>query len=493
MADQSRGIFDFPDDTGLPTVPAMPCDDRPPTTAPAPLLRVGCAAGFSGDRTDAAGPVVEALVAAGGPAVLIFETLAERTLALAQLARRADPAAGYEPLLPELLRPVLARCLAAGIRIVSNFGAAHPEGAARRILALARELDLAAPRIAVVSGDDVSGPAHREALAAALRAAGSPTDLAAVSANAYLGAEAIADALRAGADIVVCGRVADPALTLGPALAHFGWARDDWDRLARATMAGHLLECGTQVSGGYYADPGFKDVPGLATLGYPIAEIDADGHCTITKPAGSGGRIDVHTVKEQLLYEVHDPAAYLTPDVVADITEAEVQALGPDRVRLTGVRGHPRPADLKVNVFHETGWLAEGEISYAGARAEARARLAAQVLRERLAGLGTLRADLIGVTSLFGDDAGRWLADQACGDARDVRLRVALNHAERAAAERLTREVTALYCCGPAGGGGVRTALRPRLGTVSCLLARDQVRAGFQFVTAEAPAGSAAA
>jgi hypothetical protein len=444
---------------------------------PTELLRIGCAAGFSGDRTDAAAPVVEALVAAGGPAVLIFETLAERTLALAQLARRADPALGYEPLLDDLLRPVLARCLDSGVRIVSNFGAANPEGAARRIHALAHELGLAPPRIAVVEGDDVSGDAHRAALQKVLGTSGG--GLRMVSANAYLGAEAIADALQAGAQIVVCGRVADPSLTVGPALAHFGWARDDWDRLARATMAGHLLECGTQVSGGYYADPGFKDVPGLANLGYPIAEIDADGHCTITKPPGSGGRIDAHTVKEQVLYEVHDPAAYLTPDVVADISAAEVTELGPDRVRLTGVRGHARPADLKVNVCHETGWFAEGEISYAGARAEGRARLAAAVLRERLAGLGPLRVDLIGVASIFGDDAGLWLAaasPSAEGASRDVRLRVALNHAERAGAERLPREVTALYTCGPAGGGGVRTSLRPRLGTVSCLLPRTQVQ-----------------
>lgn len=441
-----------------------------------PPLRIGCAAGFSGDRTDAAGPVVDALIAGGGPAVLIFETLAERTLALAQLARRTDPDGGYEPLLDDILRPVLARCVAANLRIVSNFGAANPAGAARRIAALATELGVRMPRIAVVEGDDLSGPAQRPLIA------GVADGLAVVSANAYLGAEAIADALLAGAEIVVCGRVSDPSLAVGPALAHFGWQRDDWDRLARATMAGHLLECGAQVSGGYYADPGVKDVPGMAHLGYPIAEIDADGHCTITKPPGTGGRIDAHTVKEQLLYEVHDPAAYLTPDVVADISEAEVTELGPDRVRLSGVRGHPRPASLKVNVCHETGWLAEGEISYAGVRAEARARLAVDVLRERLAGAGPLRADLIGVTSVFGDDAGRWLAEQPPGDARDVRLRVALKHTDRRQAERLLREVTALYCCGPAGGGGVRTALRPRLGTVSCLVPREAVPAHHRFV-----------
>jgi hypothetical protein len=445
-----------------------------------PNLRVGCAAGFSGDRTDAAGPIVDAMLAAGGPSVLIFETLAERTLALAQLARRTDPDGGYEPLLDELLRPILERCMAGGIRIVSNFGAANPAGAARRIVALARELRLRVPRIAVVEGDDLSGVHQRNLLGEAA------DGLALVSANAYLGAEAIADALIADAEIVVCGRVADPSLTVGPALAHFGWARDDWTRLARATMAGHLLECGSQISGGYYADPGVKDVPGLANLGYPIAELDADGHCIISKAPGTGGRIDVHTVKEQLLYEVHDPSAYLTPDVVADITEADVVEIGPDRVQLSGVRGHARPASLKVNLCHETGWLAEGEISYAGVRAEARARLAADVLRERLDGLGPLRVDLIGVASIFGDDAGHWLAAQAPGEARDVRLRVALKHADRAKAERLLREVTALYCCGPAGGGGVRTALRPRLGTVSCLVPRESVPARHRFIEADA-------
>lgn len=440
-------------------------------------LRIGCAAGFSGDRTDAAAPVVRALIDSGQPAVLIFETLAERTLALAQLTRRSQPEAGYEPLLDELLRPVLADCLAHGVRIVSNFGAANPLGAARRIQQLARELGARRPRVAVVHGDDLSGPQHRAALAQALGTAMPQEPI--VSANAYIGARPIAEALRGGADIVVCGRVADPSLVLGPALAHYGWGMEDWDRLARATMAGHLLECGAQVTGGYFADPGYKDVPDLARLGYPIAEIDADGHCTVTKPEGTGGRIDERTVKEQLLYELHDPAAYLTPDVVADITAARVEQVGPDRVRLSGVRGHARPPSLKVNVCFESGWFAEGEISYAGARAEARARLAGEVLRERLAGVAPLRLDLIGVASVFGDDAGRWLAAQGEGDARDVRLRAALQHPAQSGAQRLVREVTALYCTGPAGGGGVRTALRPRLGTVSCLVPREAVAEGF--------------
>ncbi len=442
-------------------------------------LLIGCAAGFSGDRTDAALPVVRSMIEMGGPAFLIFETLAERTLALAQLRRKSDPLAGFEPLLDDILSPVLALCMAHGIRIVSNFGAANPLAAARRIAALAGELGLKAPRIAVVHGDDLSAPEHRAMLAAEV---GAELDkLNVVSANAYQGAEAIAAALDAGAQVVVCGRVADPSLAVGPAMSHFGWKADEWDHLAQATMAGHLLECGAQVCGGYFADPGFKDVPHLEDIGYPIAELYADGRCIIGKAASRGGLVSLQSVKEQLLYEVHDPAAYMTPDVCADITQAEVTLVGTDRVQLSGVRGHPRPARLKVNVCYEGGWLAEGEISYAGPRAEVRARLAADVLRKRLAGL-QIRYDLIGAVSVFADDAGHMLQAQPHGDARDVRLRVAASHHDRAAVERLAREVTALYTCGPAGGGGVRTRITPRLGLLSGFAPRDAMTQGFTMI-----------
>lgn len=457
----------------------------PHTTTP-PLL-IGCAAGFSGDRIDAAGPVVQELIRQRQPAVLIFETLAERTLALAQLARRSDPEAGFEPLMPEFLRPVLADCLQHGIRIVSNFGAANPQAAARTIHHLAQALGTRTPRIAVVHGDDLSGPAHRPLLAEALAKRMPAQEL--VSANAYIGAQPIAAALQAGADIVVCGRVSDPSLVVGPAMAHYGWAWDDWDRLGRATMVGHLLECGTQVTGGYFADPGYKDVPGLDQLGYPIAEIDADGHCTLFKPQGTGGCITPATVKEQLLYEIHDPAQYLTPDVVADITQAQVHAVGPDRVRLEGVRGHPRPDTLKVNVCYATGWFAEAEISYAGPRAAERARLAGQTIQQRLGHLAPLRTDLIGVTSVWGNDASSWLDGADLRHApHDVRLRMAWQHADHATAQRLPREVNALYCCGPAGGGGVRTHMRQRLGLTSCLIPHTHIPTGFTWATAPGPA-----
>ena len=440
-------------------------------------LAVGCGAGFSGDRCDAAQPVVRTLIERGGPAALIFENLAERTLAHQQLARRADASRGYEPLLLDYLRPVLADCLRHGIAIVGNFGAANPQGAARAIQGLATELGLPAPRIGIVEGDDLSDPRGRALVRAQL---GQDFDEARfVCANAYQGAFEIAQALRAGAQVVVTGRVADPSLTLGPAIAHYGWSATDWDALAGATMAGHLLECGAQVSGGYFADPGYKDVPGLEDVGFPIAEIAADGSCIVTKAAGTGGLVDCRTVKEQLLYEVHDPAAYLTPDVVADITEATVTQLGPDRVRLAGVRGHPRPPTLKALAYFDGGWLGEAEISYAGPNAEARARLAMDVLQRRLGARMPLRFDLIGVLSLLGDDGNRQLQAQSPGDSRDVRLRVASRHEDVREIDLLLREVTALWTGGPGGGGGVRTAKRQRLSNRACFIAREQLLARY--------------
>ncbi|MES2509107.1 MAG: acyclic terpene utilization AtuA family protein [Pseudomonadota bacterium] len=442
-------------------------------------LAVGCGAGFSGDRVDAGTPVVRTLIERGGPAALIFENLAERTLATQQLAKRADPQAGYEPLLELELRPVLADCLKHGIVIVGNFGAANPDGAAKLIQQLAKELGLQAPRVAVVKGDDLSDARGRAIVQQHL--GGKFDEARFVCANAYQGAFEIAEAIKAGAQVVVTGRVSDPSLTLGPAMAHFGWTLDNLDAMAGATMAGHLLECGAQVSGGYFADPGRKEVMGLEDVGFPIAEISADGSCVVTKASRTGGLVDVRTVKEQLLYELHDPAAYITPDVVADITQAIVTQVGPNRVRLSGVRGHARTATLKANVFFDGGWFGEGEISYAGPNAEARARLAMDIMQKRMGPLLHLRFDLIGVSSVLGDDGNRRLGAAPVGQLMDIRLRVAGQHLELPVIDRLLREVTALWTGGPAGGGGVRVAKRQRLSTQSCLIAREQVPASFSF------------
>ena len=345
---------------------------------------------------------------------------------------------------------------------------------------LARELGLRVPRVAVVEGDDLSSVSCRQIVRDALD--GGFDERRFVCANAYQGAAAIAEAITAGAQIVVTGRVADPSLTLAPAIAHFGWSENDWDQLAGATMAGHLLECGAQVSGGYFADPGYKDVPNLDDVGFPIAEIAADGSCIVTKASNTGGLVDARTVKEQLLYEIHDPAEYLTPDVVADISDAEVAEVGPDRVRLTGVRGHPRTPTLKANVFFDGGWLGEGEISYAGEGAEARARLAMDVMQKRVGRDLPLRFDLIGVMSVLGDDTDRLLNATRVGAATDVRLRVAAKHEDAAQIDRMLRELTALWTGGPAGGGGVRVAKRQRLSLKSCLVPRERAPASYAFV-----------
>jgi len=445
-------------------------------------LLIGCGAGFSGDRLDAAPPVVRTLIDSGKPAALMFEMLAERTLAAAQLSRQADPAAGYEPSLKDELRPILADCLHHGVVIVGNFGAANPKGAAQAIAELAGELDLAAPRIAIVVGDDLSDAQGRQLLKTCLPA-NEFDDTTFVCANVYQGAFAIADAIQNGAQIVVTGRVADPSLALGPAIAHFGWTASDLDSLAGATMAGHLLECGAQVTGGYFADPGKKDVPDMHNVGFPIAEVFPDGRCIIMKAADTGGQVDARSVKEQLLYELHDPSAYITPDIIADITEAEVQELDANRVMLRGVRGHPQPPTLKANVFFDNGWLGEAEISYAGPNARARAELAIDILKKRLGDKLSLRFDLIGLVSIMGDDAGELLAHAPHGEMPDVRLRAAARHRDEALIDLMHQEVTALWTGGPAGGGGVRVAKRRRLRLQSCLVPRNEVPASFLMLS----------
>ncbi len=449
-------------------------------------LAVGCGAGFSGDRLDAAVPVVEALAARGGPAALIFETLAERTIALAQLERRAAPERGYEPMLEAFLEPVLAGCVAAGIPIVGNFGAANPPAGARAVLALAERLGLGALRVATVEGDDLlERLTPAEVLALGLDPAPGP-GAAVVAANAYLGAEPIARALGAGAQVVVTGRVADPALVLGPAVHHFGWAWDDWDRLALGTLAGHLLECGAQVTGGYFADPGVKDVPDLAAVGFPIAELRDDGSLELTKPAGTGGLVSAATVTEQLLYEIHDPAAYATPDLHLDLTGVEVREVGPHRVRVAGARGRPRPERLKATVCLDAGYLGEGEISYAGPGALGRARLAAQVLEARLApwaGELRTRLDVVGLSSVFRPAAEPIPWPGGPGPA-DLRVRLAVEGPRKSIVERAVREVLSLYTCGPAGGGGVRTGVRPVVHTASCLVPRALAEPRVTFVEA---------
>jgi hypothetical protein len=267
--------------------------------------------------------------------------------------------------------------------------------------------------------------------------------------------------------------VADPSLAVGPAMAHHGWRADDWMRLGRGTMAGHLLECGAQVTGGYFADPGKKDVPNLAACGFPIAEVQADGRAVITKLPQAGGCVTPATVKEQLLYEVHDPRSYLTPDVSADFSRVAVETAGPDRVQVSNANGGKRPERLKVTVGFEGGFLGEAGVSYAGPNAPARGQLAVQIVEQRMRNVhcvqGPIRIDLVGLNSLFAT------AGERPTDTEDVRLHVALRSPNREDAELMLWEVESLLCCGPAGGGGFRGTIVPSVVTRSVLIDRARV------------------
>jgi hypothetical protein len=406
---------------------------------------------------------------------LVFECLAERTIALAQQARISDPQGGYDPLLSERMRRVLPFVGQPDgrrrLRVITNMGAANPVAAAVEVRRIASELGLNLKVLAVV-GDDVLETlrAQPEQLLDNGQTLGSLGERL-ISANAYLGADGIIDALRAEADVVITGRVADPSLFLAPQMFEFGWAADDWQRLGRGTLVGHLLECAGQVSGGYFADPGFKDVDDLARLGFPLAEIDADGEALITKVAGSGGRVSRATCTEQLIYEVHDPAAYLTPDVCADFSQVAFTEEAVDRVRAHGASGRPRPEALKVSVGYLDGWIGEGQISYGGPGAVARAQLARDVVLKRLELTGVrmqdVRAELIGVDSLHGP--------RSTVEPWEVRLRIAARCAERSEAVRVGNEVETLYTNGPSGGGGASKSLRQVVAVASLLLPRNAV------------------
>lgn len=449
-------------------------------------MRLGGGAAFINDRLDAA----VALVERGDIDMLMLDTLAERTLAMLYAAHRSGKP-GYWEALPARLAALLPACRRHGTVLVSNCGGIAPDITARMVHDVARSsgalsIGVGPLRVATVSGDDVA--ASIAALDPVLSETGeklSRLDAPVIAANAYLGADAIADAYAGGADVILTGRVTDSALALGPLMATFGWRADQHDALATGVLAGHLLECGGHLTGGYFAEPGLKDVPGLDDLGFPIAEVAADLSITLTKTPGTGGRIDRHTVTEQILYEMHDPANYITPDVCLDITALRLEQVAPDVVRLTGARGHPRPETLKVLIGVDNFVLVEAEISYAGINAEARARLARDILERRFARSPlancAFRYDLIGIDSL-------WPATldpkPTGGDHRDLRLRVAARVPDREAAELVVTEVEALYVNGPAGGGGVRSSHRPTIRTYTAFIERAAAPPVCRFVAA---------
>lgn len=441
-------------------------------------IRIGAGAGYAGDRIE---PAIE-LAEKGNLDYLVFECLAERTIALAQQEKRRDATRGYDPMLAERMQAVLPACAAQGITIITNAGAANPVAAAMKVREVARSMGLTGLTLAAITGDDVlEGLDWEKGRVQETGESLASIQDRVISANAYLGAEAMVEALAHGADVIIAGRVADPALFLAPMIHAFGWAADDWTRLGQGTVAGHLLECAGQVTGGYFADPGFKDIPDLAWLGFPIGEVRADGSVVITKVDGSGGRVSEATCKEQLLYEIHDPARYLTPDVVADFSEVTIEEVGPDRVQVVGGKGHPRPDTLKVSVGYQDGYIGEGQISYAGPGATARARLALDVVAERFRLMNLAcretRFECIGLDALHGPGRSR-----AAAEPYEVRARVVGRTANEAAARRIGNEVEALYTNGPAGGGGVTKQVREVLRVVSTELPRTRVTTAIQYL-----------
>jgi hypothetical protein len=440
-------------------------------------IRIGSGAGYSGDRIE---PALE-LAEKGDIQYLVFECLGERTVALAQQARMKNPDTGYDPLLEERMRAVLPVCAAKGIKIVTNMGAANPLAAARKTASLARSMGLSL-KIAAVTGDDVLA-ACRQSDLPIMEFDGGISQLGnrLISANAYLGAGPMAEALAGGADVVITGRASDPALFLAPLIHAFGWAMDDWNLLGKGIVAGHLLECAGQVTGGYFADPHFKDVENLARLGFPIGEVGEDGSLVITKVEGSGGAVTAQTCKEQLLYEVHDPVRYLQPDVTADFSQVAIEEIGKDRVRISGGRGSERPATLKVSVGYVDSFIGEGQMSYAGPGALARGRLALEIVRERLKLTGVvtneLRFDLIGVDSLHGAQV-----SSHANEPYEVRIRVSGRTDNLREAIRIGNEVETLYTNGPAGGGGAFKSARDVVAVASVLLPRELAQPVVQFV-----------
>ncbi len=435
--------------------------------------RIGSGAGYSGDRIDPAQDLAER----GALDVLVFECLAERTIALAQQRRAQDPQAGYDPLLVARMQAVLPACVRQGVKIITNMGAANPLAAGHAVLRVARELGLPRLRVAVVTGDDVLPwlQANDVPLIDSNQTVRSLDGLL-ISANAYLGADAIVPAIATGADVVITGRVGDPALFLAPLMHHFGWDAGDWTLMGRGICAGHLLECSAQVTGGYIADPGHVDIPDLATVGFPLAEVNADGSFTLTKLPGTGGRVDRLTCTAQLLYELEEPTRYLQADVTADFSTVRLRETGPDRVHVEGAGGTQRPTHLKATLGFREGFIGEGQISYAGPGARARGELALQVLEHRLKVLGLdhleHRAELIGVNAMHGSHRGTE------HEPYEVRVRLALRAPTRAQAERAGLEVESLYINGPAAGGGVTQSVREVVAVASALIPREVIQTG---------------
>ena len=443
------------------------------------MIRIANGQGFWGDWLEA--PV--RLVEQGPIDYLTLDYLAEVTMSVLEKQKQKDPALGYARDFPPLVARLAGLLRERNIKAIANAGGVNPLACAREVRRLAPEL-----KVAVVLGDDISDRIDGLlALGHPLRNLDTGEPLATIrdrvlSANVYLGAFPLARALATGADVVIAGRCADAALAVAPMIHRFGWRETDWDTLAGGIVAGHIIECGAQATGGN-CQSDWQSIPDLANIGYPIVEAEPDGSAVITKHPGTGGRVSLATVKEQLVYEIGDPRAYITPDVVADFTSIRLADAGPDRVRVTGARGSPRPATLKVSLNYSAGWKATGTLVYSWPQAFVKAQAANRIVRQRLAQLG-LAFDAI-ETEYFGVNACHGPAAPPASDPPEVQLRIGVRGADRRAVERFTRELVPLVLSGPPGGTGYgegRPQVREVVAYWPALIPREEVEPKVEVV-----------
>lgn len=407
------------------------------------MIRIANGQGFWGDWLE--GPV--RLVEGGPLDYLTLDYLAEVTMSILQKQRRRDPNLGYARDFPPLIARIAEKIKSAGIRVIANAGGVNPVACAREVRRLAPQL-----QVAVVLGDDILSQID-DLLQAGheLRNMDTGAPIADIrdrlqSANVYVGAFPLAEALRTGADVVITGRCADAALSLAPMIHEFGWKEHEWDLLASGIVAGHVIECSTQATGGN-CQLDWQSTPDFAHIGFPIVEANANGEMVITKHTGTGGRVTEATVKEQLLYEIGDPAQYMTPDVVVDFRTIQLHDAGPDRVRISGVKGQPRPEKLKASISYHYGWKAIGTLVYSAPQALEKARVADQMVRQRLSEL-PLQLEKIH-TEFFGVNACHAHLAPAINEPAEVQLRIGARSTDKEGIERFTRELIPLVLNGP--------------------------------------------
>ncbi|MBV8904591.1 MAG: DUF1446 domain-containing protein, partial [Acidobacteriia bacterium] len=412
------------------------------------MIRIANGQGFWGDWLEA--PV--RLIEQGPLDYLGLDYLAEITMSILQKQKQDDPRLGYARDFPPLMARIADKIRERDVKVIANAGGVNPVACAHEVLRVAPGL-----KVAVVLGDDVFGRLD-ELLGKGyeMRDMDTGEPLSAIrprilSANAYIGAFPLAEALATGANVVIAGRSTDTALTLAPMVHRFGWKPEEYDRLAAGTIAGHIVECGAQTTGGN-SQVDWQTIPDLANIGYPIVEAEPDGAFVITKHPGTGGRVNSHVVKEQLLYELGDPKSYLTPDCSADFTSIHLEDAGPDRVRITAIRGGPRPPSLKVSIAYTAGWKAIGTLVYSWPQALAKAQTADRIVRERLRQIG-LSFDEI-YTEYFGVNACLGPAAPPNPDPPEVQLRIGVRGPNRKAVDRFTRELVPLVLNGPPGATG---------------------------------------